>query len=72
MQSHPRKRSGVGVNKVPVKFITGEVDIVYTTPGVKEYIHGGGFKKEVPNLEEIVMQEGIAHFNNQKVAEDDS
>ncbi|OIV90875.1 hypothetical protein TanjilG_15608 [Lupinus angustifolius] len=62
--------TGVGIKNVPVKFITGDVDIVYTTPGVKEYIHDGGFKKDVPSLEEVVVQEGVAHFNNQEAAED--
>ncbi|XP_058738513.1 uncharacterized protein LOC131610561 [Vicia villosa] len=56
--------------KVPVKFIIGEEDFVYTTPGVKEYLHGGGFKEDVPNLEEVIVQKGVAHFNNQEAAED--
>lgn len=60
--------TGVQV-KVPVKFITGELDMVYTSPGVKEYIHGL-FKEDVPNLEEVVVQEGVGHFNNQEAAED--
>ncbi|OIV90876.1 hypothetical protein TanjilG_15609 [Lupinus angustifolius] len=62
--------TGVQIDDVPVKFITGDVDLVYTTPGVKEYIHDGGFKKDVPSLEEVVVQKGIAHFNNQEAAED--
>ncbi|KAK7392041.1 hypothetical protein VNO78_20467 [Psophocarpus tetragonolobus] len=62
--------TGVGIVNVPVKFITGEVDLVYTAPGMKEYIHNGGFKKDVPTLEEVVVQEGVAHFNNQEAAED--
>ncbi|CAL5194776.1 unnamed protein product [Lathyrus oleraceus] len=61
--------SGVKI-KVPVKFITGELDIVYTTPGMKEYVHGGGFKEDVPNLEEVIVQKGVAHFNNQEAAEE--
>ncbi|CAL0311210.1 unnamed protein product [Lupinus luteus] len=56
--------------KVPVKFITGELDVVYTSYGAKDYIHGGGFKKYVPNLEEVIVQEGVAHFNNQEAAEE--
>ncbi|XP_058748606.1 uncharacterized protein LOC131621582 isoform X2 [Vicia villosa] len=56
--------------KVPVKFITGELDLVYTTPGMKEYVHGGGFKDDVPNLEEVIVQKGVAHFNNQEAAEE--
>ncbi|KAJ1385569.1 Epoxide hydrolase-like [Sesbania bispinosa] len=62
--------TGVGIANVPVKFITGSVDLVYTSPGMKDYIHNGGFKKDVPTLEEVVVQEGVAHFNNQEAAED--
>ncbi|OVA02620.1 Alpha/beta hydrolase fold-1 [Macleaya cordata] len=57
--------TGVQV-KVPVKFIVGDQDVTYTTPGAKEYIHGGGFKKDVPFLQEIVVMEGVAHFLNQE------
>ncbi|KAL7003111.1 Hydrolase [Sarracenia purpurea var. burkii] len=56
--------------KVPVKFIVGDLDMVYTTPGVKEYVHNGGFKKDVPFLEETVVMEGVAHFINQERAEE--
>ncbi|XP_041020051.1 epoxide hydrolase A-like [Juglans microcarpa x Juglans regia] len=62
--------NGVQV-KVPVKYITGELDMAYTTPGVKEYVHNnGGFKKDVPCLEEIVIMEGVGHFINQERAEE--
>jgi len=43
---------------------------VYTSPGMKEYIHNGGFKKDVPTLEEVVVQEGVGHFNNQEAGQD--
>ncbi|KAK7284393.1 hypothetical protein RJT34_19138 [Clitoria ternatea] len=56
--------------KVPVKFITGDLDVVYTSFGTKQYIESGAFKKDVPTLEEVVVQEGVAHFNNQEAAED--
>ncbi|KAL1312980.1 hypothetical protein AAHE18_16G078500 [Arachis hypogaea] len=56
--------------KVPVKFITGDMDMVYTSLGMKDYIESGLFKEEVPNLEEVIIQEGVAHFNNQEAAED--
>ncbi|KAK7337729.1 hypothetical protein VNO77_18315 [Canavalia gladiata] len=56
--------------KVPVKFITGDLDVVYTSLGMKDYIESGAFKKDVPNLVEVVVQEGVAHFNNQETAED--
>ncbi|KAI6684938.1 hypothetical protein NL676_030851 [Syzygium grande] len=56
--------------KVPVKFIVGDLDMTYTTPGVKEYVHGGGFKKHVPLLEDVVVMEGVGHFINQERAEE--
>jgi pimeloyl-ACP methyl ester carboxylesterase len=57
--------------KVATKFIVGDMDLTYTTPGVKEYIHNGGFKKDVPLLdEEIVVMEGVGHFINQEKVED--
>ncbi|KAK9057244.1 hypothetical protein SSX86_022079 [Deinandra increscens subsp. villosa] len=51
---------------VPVKFIVGDLDLTYSFPGTKEYIHGGGFKNMVPGLEEVVVMEGVAHFINQE------
>ncbi|XP_047155205.1 epoxide hydrolase A-like [Vigna umbellata] len=59
-----------GKIQVPVKFITGELDMVYTSLNMKEYIHGGGFKQDVPNLEEVIVQKDVAHFNNQESAEE--
>ncbi|CAL0311211.1 unnamed protein product [Lupinus luteus] len=56
--------------KVPVKFITGDLDVVYSSFGTKKYIESGAFKKDVPLLEEVVIQEGVAHFNNQEAAEE--
>ena len=56
--------------KVPVKFITGELDMMYTSLGMKEYIHSWEFKKDVPNLEEVVVQQEVAHLNNQEAPED--
>ncbi|CAJ2631692.1 unnamed protein product [Trifolium pratense] len=56
--------------KVPVKFIIGELDLVYSMLNMKEYIHDGGFKEDVPNLEEVIVQKGVAHFNNQEAAEE--
>ncbi|KAI4369381.1 hypothetical protein MLD38_017824 [Melastoma candidum] len=52
--------------KVPVKFIVGNLDMTYTTTGVKEYVHGDGFKKDVPLLEDVVVMEGVGHFINQE------
>ncbi|XP_054777708.1 uncharacterized protein LOC129285816 [Prosopis cineraria] len=56
--------------KVPVKFITGELDMVYTSMGLQDYIHGGGFKELVPNLEQVIVQKNVGHFNNQEAAEE--
>ncbi|KAI4323902.1 hypothetical protein L6164_023476 [Bauhinia variegata] len=56
--------------KVPARFIAGELDMTYTAPGLKQYIDGGQFKKDVPNLEEVIIQKGVAHFNNQEAAEE--
>lgn len=51
---------------MPVKFIVGDLDMSYTTPGVKEFVHGSGFKKHVPLLEDVVVIEGTGHFINQE------
>lgn len=59
--------SGVQI-QVPVKFIIGDQDMTYHFPGIKEYIHGGGFKRDVPMLEEAIVMEGVAHFINQEKA----
>ncbi|XP_010546737.1 PREDICTED: bifunctional epoxide hydrolase 2 [Tarenaya hassleriana] len=52
--------------KVPVMFMAGDLDNVYTTPGIREYIHDGAFASEVPNLQEVVVMEGVGHFLNQE------
>ncbi|KAL8208888.1 hypothetical protein R6Q57_008300 [Mikania cordata] len=52
--------------KLPVIYVVGDEDMVYTTPGLKEYVHGGGFKKDVPLLQDIVVMEGVGHFLNQE------
>lgn len=52
--------------KVPVKFIVGDLDITYNIPGAKEYIQNGGFKRDVPFLQEVVVIEDVAHFINQE------
>ncbi|KAK4282764.1 hypothetical protein QN277_014102 [Acacia crassicarpa] len=63
--------TGVGISeKVPVRFIAGDSDLVYTW--MKDYIHGDGFKKDVPGLEKVCVQEGVAHFNHQEAAQDTS
>ncbi|XP_050218090.1 uncharacterized protein LOC126668904 [Mercurialis annua] len=47
---------------VPVKFVVGDQDLIYNSLGNKDYIQNGGFKKDVPSLEEVVVMEGVAHF----------
>ena len=56
--------------KVPVKFIVGDLNMVYTTLGTKEYIHNVGFNKDVPFLEEVFVMGGVGHFINQERAEE--
>lgn len=56
--------------KVPAKLVMGDLDMVYNMIGVKEYVHQGGFKKDVPLLEDVVVMEGVGHFINQEKAED--
>ncbi|KAH7573545.1 hypothetical protein JRO89_XS03G0169000 [Xanthoceras sorbifolium] len=52
--------------KVPVKFIVGDQDLTYNSAGAKDYINKGGFKRDVPFLQEVVVMEGVAHFLNQE------
>ncbi|XVF69450.1 hypothetical protein PTKIN_Ptkin11bG0082900 [Pterospermum kingtungense] len=53
--------------KVPVKFVMGDRDLVYTMPGMKEYIHNGGFKRDVPFLEEAVVMKEVSHWINEEI-----
>ncbi|RWV79361.1 hypothetical protein GW17_00059516 [Ensete ventricosum] len=52
--------------QVPTKFIVGDLDLAYHYPGIQDYLHRGGFKQDVPMLEEVVVMEGVAHFINQE------
>ncbi|XP_008807392.3 epoxide hydrolase A-like [Phoenix dactylifera] len=52
--------------KVPAKFIVGDLDLTYHYPGIQDYIHNGGFKQNVPLLQEVVVMEGVGHFINQE------
>ncbi|XP_042475878.1 epoxide hydrolase A-like [Macadamia integrifolia] len=61
--------TGVQV-KVPVKFMVGDLDLTYNTPGAKKYIHGGGFKRDVPFLQDLVVMEGVGHFINEERPEE--
>ncbi|KAJ3676128.1 hypothetical protein LUZ60_003540 [Juncus effusus] len=51
---------------VPAKFIVGNEDLTYSFPGAKEYIHNGGFEKDVPLLQDVVVLKGVGHFINQE------
>ncbi|KAE8678873.1 hypothetical protein F3Y22_tig00111402pilonHSYRG00407 [Hibiscus syriacus] len=61
--------TGGGI-KTPTKFIVGDKDLVYHMPGIKEYIHNGGFKEDVPLLQEVVVMEGVGHFINMEKPHD--
>ncbi|KAK4595680.1 hypothetical protein RGQ29_013959 [Quercus rubra] len=63
------KWTGVRV-KVPVKFVVGDLDMVYTTLGTKEYIHNGGFKKEWPFFGGSYCDGRVVHFINQEKAKE--
>ncbi|XP_044479941.1 epoxide hydrolase A-like [Mangifera indica] len=56
--------------KVPVKFIIGNLDLTYYMPRVKDYIHKGGFKQDVPLLEEVIIMEGVGHFISEEKADE--
>ncbi|KAM6553137.1 hypothetical protein CsatB_013899 [Cannabis sativa] len=52
--------------KVPAKFIAGANDHPLHFEGMKDYIFiNGGFKKDVPSLEEVVIIQDVPHFANQ-------
>jgi len=56
--------------KVPVQFIMGDQDLTYNFPGMKDYIHKGGFRRDVPLLEDVIILEGAGHFINQEKKEE--
>lgn len=51
---------------VPTKYIVGDKDLVYTTPGMKNIVHGGHLKTFAPFLEEVVVIEDGHHFIQQE------
>ncbi|KAI4370204.1 hypothetical protein MLD38_018574 [Melastoma candidum] len=53
--------TGAQIN-VPVKFIIGDEDLTYNTPGSKDFIFKGTLKEYVPLLDEVIMMEGVARF----------
>lgn len=61
----------IGVQiKVPVKFVVGDLDLAYNMVGVKDYVEKGGFKKDVPFLQEVVVMKGVGHFINEERADE--
>ena len=55
---------------VPTRFIVGDGDITYHYPGIQDYLHKGGFKADVPLLEDVVVVPGAGHFIQQERAEE--
>ena len=49
-----------------MKSIVGALDLTYHTPGIQDYIHEGGLKKNVPFLQDVVVMQGVGHFINQE------
>ncbi|WVZ66784.1 hypothetical protein U9M48_015959 [Paspalum notatum var. saurae] len=58
------------VINVPVKFIIGDLDLTYNTPGIQDFIHKGGFKKFVPLLDDVVVMKDVGHFINEEKPEE--
>ncbi|TVU18532.1 hypothetical protein EJB05_34637, partial [Eragrostis curvula] len=56
--------------KVPVKFIVGDLDLTYHSPGIQDFIHKGGFKKFVPLLDDVVVMKDVGHFINEEKPDD--
>ncbi|RCV40096.1 hypothetical protein SETIT_9G024200v2 [Setaria italica] len=53
---------------VPTRFVIGDGDLTYHYPGIQDYIHKGGFKADVPLLEDVVVIPGAGHFIQQEKA----
>ncbi|CAD6255436.1 unnamed protein product [Miscanthus lutarioriparius] len=53
---------------VPTKYIAGEDAMSYNR--VKEYIHKGGLKRDVPGLEEVAVIAGAGHYVHLEKAEE--
>ena len=48
--------------EVPTKFIVGDLDLTYNTPGFRESMNFNVMKKHVPLLEDVVVMKGVGHF----------
>jgi len=55
---------------VPTRFVVGDGDLTYHYPGIQDYIHKGGFKADVPLLEDVVVIPGAGHFIQQEKADE--
>ncbi|XP_047317216.1 epoxide hydrolase A [Impatiens glandulifera] len=51
---------------VPAKFIIGEYDIGFEVGGIKEYVSGNMFKKIVPNVEVVIVEDGHHYIHQEK------
>nr|CAB3492577.1 unnamed protein product [Digitaria exilis] len=56
--------------QVPTRFIVGDGDLTYHYLGIQDYIHKGGFKADVPLLEDVVIIPGAGHFIQQEKADE--
>ena len=48
--------------EVPAKFIVGDLDLTYNSPGFNEHMNFDVMKKYVPFLEDVVVMKGVDHF----------
>jgi pimeloyl-ACP methyl ester carboxylesterase len=55
---------------VPTKFVVGDGDLTYHYPGIQDYLHKGGFKADVPMLEDVEVVPGAGHFIQQEKADE--
>jgi pimeloyl-ACP methyl ester carboxylesterase len=55
---------------VPTKFIVGDGDLTYHYTGIQDYLHKGGFKADVPMLQDVVVVPGAGHFIQQEKADE--
>ncbi|XP_002270853.2 uncharacterized protein LOC100246529 isoform X1 [Vitis vinifera] len=56
--------------EVPAKFIVGDLDLTYNTPGFNESMTFDELKKHVPLLEEVVVMKGVGHFLQEEKADE--
>ena len=56
--------------EVPTRFIVGELDVTYNTPGIGESMNFDVMKKHVPHLEDVVVMKGVGHFVQKEKADE--